>query len=94
MFCTGITCELFSSEPDYTCWIELKALVLDHEVAGTRYGCIQKKLLKLSRKRLMVCRLTPLTKQEFDEIALEFSGDLRFAYRCNHQTRGAGRYLL
>jgi len=42
----------------------------------------------------MVCRLTPLKKQESDELALEFSGDLHFAYRFNHQTKGAGRYLL
>jgi len=33
--------------PNYlrTCWIQLKALVLDHEVTGTRYGCIQKNYL-------------------------------------------------
>jgi len=49
-FRTGITCELFSPEPDYTCWIQLKALVLHHEVAGTRYECIQKNYLSLARK--------------------------------------------
>jgi hypothetical protein len=34
MFRTGITCVLFSPEPDYISLIQLKALVLGHEVAG------------------------------------------------------------